>query len=78
MTTSTEDSVTRLIDALAGDDVDTAAAKLWRCYFGRLVRLARARLKAAPRGAADEEDVALSAFNLLLAAPGLLGPGAIQ
>jgi hypothetical protein len=31
MTTSTEGSVTRLIDALAGDDVDTAAAKLWQC-----------------------------------------------
>jgi DNA-directed RNA polymerase specialized sigma24 family protein len=63
MTTSTEGSVTRLIDALAGDGVDTAAAKLWQCYFDRLVRLAHARLKAAPRGAADEEDVALSAFN---------------
>ena len=63
MTTSTEGSVTRLIDAMAGDDVNTAAAKLWQCYFDRLVRLAHARLKAAPRGAADEEDVALSAFN---------------
>src|SRR3954452_5578865 len=63
MTMNTEGSVTRLIDALAGDDVDTAAAKLWQCYFDRLVRLAHARLRAAPRGAADEEDVALSAFN---------------
>jgi DNA-directed RNA polymerase specialized sigma24 family protein len=63
MATDTEGSVTRLIDDLAGDEVDTAAAKLWQCYFDRLVRLAHARLKAAPRGAADEEDVALSAFN---------------
>ena len=63
MATDTEGSVTRLIDDLAGAEVDTAAAKLWQCYFDRLVRLAHARLKAAPRGAADEEDVALSAFN---------------
>ena len=63
MTSSTEGSVTRLIDALTSDDVDSAAANLWQCYFDRLVRLAHARLKAAPRGAADEEDVALSAFN---------------
>src|SRR4051795_12014994 len=43
---------------------DPAAAKpLWDGYFARLVRLARARLRAAPRRAADEEDVALSAFD---------------
>jgi DNA-directed RNA polymerase specialized sigma24 family protein len=34
------------------------------------VRLARARLGAAPRGAADEEDVALSAFHSLCAGAG--------
>jgi hypothetical protein len=44
--------------------VDPAAAKpLWDRYFTRLVGLARARLRAVPRGAADEEDVALSAFD---------------
>src|SRR5262245_50700595 len=43
---------------------DPAAAKpLWDRYFTRLVALARARLRAVPRGAADEEDVALSAFD---------------
>jgi len=43
---------------------DSAAAKvLWDGYFSRLVRLARARLWAVPRVAADEEDVALSAFD---------------
>lgn len=43
---------------------NTAAAKpLWDGYFTRLVRLARARLWAVPRVAADEEDVALSAFD---------------
>ena len=44
-------------------DGDSAAAQpLWDRYFVRLVRLARARLEARPRLAADEEDVALSAF----------------
>lgn len=43
---------------------DPAAAKqLWDGYFERLVALARARLRAIPRGVADEEDVALSAFD---------------
>ena len=40
-----------------------AVQRLWEGYFSRLVRLARARLWSAPRRAADEEDVALSAFN---------------
>jgi DNA-directed RNA polymerase specialized sigma24 family protein len=44
---------------------DPAAAQpLWERYFRRLVGLARARLHALPRkAAADEEDVALSAFD---------------
>src|SRR5262245_5593415 len=44
----------------AGDQA--AAQPLWEGYSQRLVGLARARLPGAPRGAADEEDVALSAF----------------
>src|SRR5262249_33253675 len=44
----------------AGDAA--AAAPLWQAYFRRLVGLARQRLRSAPRRAADEEDVALSAF----------------
>jgi DNA-directed RNA polymerase specialized sigma24 family protein len=41
-----------------------AAAQLWERYFRRVLGLARARLAALRRkGAADEEDVALSAFN---------------
>src|SRR5262249_21963864 len=36
---------------------------LWERYFRQLVSLARARLRGMPRAAADEEDVALSAFD---------------
>jgi RNA polymerase sigma factor (sigma-70 family) len=43
---------------------DRAAAQpLWERYFRRLVGLARERLCGLPRAAADEEDVALSAFD---------------
>ena len=55
-------SVTGWIDRLrVGDDV--AARRLWERYFHALVRLARADLRAKPRGAVDEEDIALSAFD---------------
>jgi DNA-directed RNA polymerase specialized sigma24 family protein len=40
-----------------------AAQRLWEAYFTRLVGLTRAKLRAGPRRAADEEDVALSAFD---------------
>jgi DNA-directed RNA polymerase specialized sigma24 family protein len=46
---------------LAGDDAGAEA--LWRRYCTRLVELARQRLRGTPRRAADEEDVALSAFD---------------
>jgi DNA-directed RNA polymerase specialized sigma24 family protein len=39
-----------------------AVQALWENYFRRLVARARKRLGAIPRRAADEEDVALSAF----------------
>ena len=55
-------SVTRWINDLKGGELD-AAQPLWERYFADLVRLARARLRASPRTAADEEDVALSAFD---------------
>jgi RNA polymerase sigma factor (sigma-70 family) len=45
----------------AGDP--RAAQQLWERYFRRLVGLARRKLRGTPRGAADEEDVALSAFD---------------
>lgn len=55
-------SVTRWITQLRAGD-QAAADPLWNRYFERLVALARARLMRAPRRAADEEDVALSAFH---------------
>jgi DNA-directed RNA polymerase specialized sigma24 family protein len=59
---SPTDSISRCIDMLKGGDHD-AAERLWATYIRRLVGLARARIGAAPRRAADEEDVALSAFD---------------
>jgi len=55
-------SVTQWIDRLKAGEPD-AAQKLWERYFRRLVGLARKKLRSAPRRAADEEDVALSAFD---------------
>jgi DNA-directed RNA polymerase specialized sigma24 family protein len=54
-------SVSHWIEQLKAGD-PTAAQRLWERYFGRLVDRARWKLAGAPRRAADEEDVALSAF----------------
>src|SRR5262249_6898511 len=59
-----EGSVTQWIAALKQGDAD-AAQRLWARYFDELVRLARTRFGTAARGAADEEDAALSAFHSL-------------
>lgn len=50
-----------LADLKTGNN--TAATPLWERYYPRLVAVARQRLAGFPRGVADEEDVALSAFN---------------
>ncbi len=55
-------SVTRWVGQLQAGD-QGAAQHLWERYFHRLVGLARKKLRDAPRRAADEEDVALSAFD---------------
>ena len=55
-------SVTAWLDLLKTGDQE-AAQQLWQRYFQSLVRLARSRLQARARAAADEEDVALSAFD---------------
>jgi DNA-directed RNA polymerase specialized sigma24 family protein len=59
---SSAGSVTYWIDLLKAGD-HAAAQPLWEAYFRRLVGLARAKLQGTPRRAADEEDVALSAFD---------------
>src|SRR4051812_34799139 len=59
---SSDGSVTRLIGVMKDGDRD-AAQRLWEAYFGRLVGLARGRLRGVSRRVADEEDVALSAFE---------------
>jgi DNA-directed RNA polymerase specialized sigma24 family protein len=55
-------SVTRWLGPLQGGD-PAAAQELWQRYFQRLVELARVRLRQVPLGIADEEDLALSAFD---------------
>lgn len=62
MTRTSAESITRCLAMLKRGE-EEAAERLWRAYIERLVRLARDRLGAAPRRAADEEDVALSAFD---------------
>lgn len=56
------DSITRWLLELKGGD-QSAAQSLWEAYFRRLVGLARSRLRDAQRRVADEEDVALNAFD---------------
>jgi hypothetical protein len=58
---SSESVTTWLAELKTGNP--EAAQKLWERYFHRLVGLARAKLQATSRRAADEEDVALSAFH---------------
>jgi RNA polymerase sigma factor (sigma-70 family) len=59
-----DDSVSQWIDGLKAGD-EAAAAQLWRRYYQRLMNVAHMKLGASPRRAADEEDVALSAFHSL-------------
>lgn len=55
-------SITQLFNQLQQGERATAQ-QLWELYFHRLVGLARKKLLGLPRGGADEEDVALSAFD---------------
>ena len=56
------DSVTHWLGRLQGGD-QAAAQPLWECYFQRLVELAHKKLKGSHLAAANEEDMALSAFD---------------
>jgi DNA-directed RNA polymerase specialized sigma24 family protein len=62
LTVSSTGSVTHWLGQLQAGD-PAAVQPLWERYFPRLVRWARQKLRNAPRAAADEEDVALSAFD---------------
>jgi DNA-directed RNA polymerase specialized sigma24 family protein len=62
MAKSSKGSVSHWIEQLKAGD-SAAAERLWGRYFQQLVTLARTRLHGTPRGAADEEDVALAAFD---------------
>jgi len=57
-----DESVTDWIKGVAAGD-EVAAQKLWERYFHRLIPLCRRKLGESPRRYADEEDVALSAFD---------------
>jgi DNA-directed RNA polymerase specialized sigma24 family protein len=59
---SSSGSVTHWVGRLQAGERD-AAQQLWERYFVRLVGLARKRLQGLRPRAADEEDVALSAFD---------------
>jgi DNA-directed RNA polymerase specialized sigma24 family protein len=59
---SSPESVSALIERLEAGDHE-AAQPLWERYYPRLVELARKHLRGTLRRAADEEDVALSAFD---------------
>lgn len=61
-TESTEGSVTRWLGQLQSGE-QGGTRQLWERYFPRLVRLARKKLHDACPRVADEEDVALSAFD---------------
>jgi DNA-directed RNA polymerase specialized sigma24 family protein len=49
----------------AGADRERAVRTLWENAFDKLVKIARGMLRDMPRGASDEEDVAVSVFQSL-------------
>jgi RNA polymerase sigma factor (sigma-70 family) len=55
-------SVSQWLGLLKAGDA-RATQQVWERFYVRLVNLARTRLRQAPRRAADEDDVALSAFT---------------
>jgi len=56
-------NLTHWLHLLKEGDRGPAVEALWKAYFARLVGLARAHLANRRSGAADEEDVAISAFH---------------
>ncbi len=58
----TRGSVTKWIDGLKDDDPD-AIAQIWKRYGSQLLRIAQSRLGATRKRVADEEDIAMIAFE---------------
>jgi len=56
-------SVSAWVQQLRDGDKDFPVQRLWEHYFQQLVTLARSMLGKSQRRVADEEDVALSAFD---------------
>ena len=61
MMMSPDHSISNWISLLKQGDLD-AAQNLWQRYSFKLVKLARHRLRAIPRGMVDEDDIAQSVF----------------
>ncbi len=59
-----DSSVTLWLDRFKAGEREAAQA-LWERYYAQLVRYVKSRLHGASRRAADEEDLALSAFDSL-------------
>ena len=60
------DSVTQWLARLKDCEQADAAERLWDRYLEQLLKLASRKLGDAPRSAADEEDVVVTAFEALL------------
>ena len=60
---ATDESVTQYLHRLKSSADPAAAQSVWDCYFTALVAVARRRLVPGRRRSADEEDVALGAFD---------------
>jgi DNA-directed RNA polymerase specialized sigma24 family protein len=59
---STNPAISNWLQALEAGD-ECAARELWYAYYPQLVRLAARKMQGVPRRMADEEDIALSAFD---------------
>ncbi len=60
---SSHGSISQWIAELKFGDAEAAHREIWARYFQRLMAIAGAKLGSSPRGAEDEEDVALSALR---------------
>jgi hypothetical protein len=65
---ASDESVTYWLEQLKAKN-PAAAQRLWERYFRRLVGLARVKLRGHAKVVADEEDVALSAFDSFCRGP---------